>query len=189
MSEIEHKDESQNNLDNLDGEINQDFQHEIDELLGLDGQNQSEINHLQEENKELKDQNLRLMADFENFRKRSAKERLELISTASADTLTALLPVLDDFDRAKKIADEMETKDAFVEGALLVYNKLKNSLKLKGLEELESTGEVFNPDLHEAVTKIPVSDSNMKGKVVDTIEKGYLLHDKLIRHAKVVVGD
>ena len=111
------------------------------------------------------------MADFENFRKRSAKERLELISTASADTLTALLPVLDDFDRAKKIADEMETKDAFVEGALLVYNKLKNSLKLKGLEELESTGEVFNPDLHEAVTKIPVIiprwfECNIKGDKV-----------------------
>ena len=137
---------------------------------------------------ELEDKNLRLFAEFENFRKRTSKERFDLLKTASQDTLTALLPVLDDFDRAKKIADEIEDKDAFTEGVLLVYNKLNNIAKHKGLVELESNNKPFDPDIHEAITNIPAPNEALKGHVVDTIEKGYLLNDKLIRPAKVIVG-
>jgi len=137
---------------------------------------------------ELEDKNLRLFAEFENFRRRTQKEKLELIMTAAKDTLSALLPVLDDFDRAKKIVDDVEEKDPFTEGVLLVYNKLFNVLKSKGLQVLESNGQPFDAELHDAISHIPVSDPSLSGKVIDTVERGYLLNDKLIRHAKVVVG-
>jgi molecular chaperone GrpE len=137
---------------------------------------------------ELEDKNLRLFAEFENFRRRTQKEKLELMMTAAKDTLSALLPVLDDFDRAKKIVDDVEEKDPFTEGVLLVYNKLFNVLKSKGLQVLESNGQPFDAELHDAISHIPVSDPSLSGKVIDTVERGYLLNDKLIRHAKVVVG-
>ena len=137
---------------------------------------------------ELEDKNLRLFAEFENFRRRTQKEKLELMMTAAKDTLSALLPVLDDFDRAKKIVDDVEEKDPFTEGVLLVYNKLFNVLKSKGLQVLESNGQPFDAELHDAISHIPVSDPSLSGKVIDTVERGYLLTDKLIRHAKVVVG-
>ncbi|MCO6462338.1 MAG: nucleotide exchange factor GrpE [Saprospiraceae bacterium] len=137
---------------------------------------------------ELQDKNLRLFAEFENFRRRTQKEKYELIKTAAQDTLTALLPVLDDFDRAKKLLDEMPEKDAVMEGVLLVYDKLYNILGGKGLVALDSDNQVFDPELHDAISHFPVSDPSLVGKVIDTIEKGYLLNDKLIRHAKVVVG-
>jgi len=137
---------------------------------------------------ELEDKNLRLFAEFENFRKRTQKEKYELIKTASQDILSALLPVLDDFDRTKKIAGEMAEQDGFVEGVLLVYKKLQTLVNSKGLVALESNNEVFDPELHDAISHIQAPDPSMVGKVIDTIEKGYLLNDKLIRHAKVVVG-
>jgi molecular chaperone GrpE len=137
---------------------------------------------------ELEDKNLRLFAEFENFRKRTQKEKYELIKTASQDILSALLPVLDDFDRTKKIAGEMAEQDGFVEGVLLVYKKLQTLVNSKGLLALESNNDVFDPELHDAISHIQAPDPSMVGKVIDTIEKGYLLNDKLIRHAKVVVG-
>jgi len=137
---------------------------------------------------ELEDKNLRLFAEFENFRKRTQKEKYELIKTASQDILSALLPVLDDFDRTKKIAGEMAEQDGFVEGVLLVYKKLQTLVNSKGLVALESNNDVFDPELHDAISHIQAPDPSMVGKVIDTIEKGYLLNDKLIRHAKVVVG-
>lgn len=137
---------------------------------------------------ELKDKYLRLFAEFENFRKRTVKEKMDLMRNAAQDTLSALLPVLDDFDRAKKIADNENTEETFSEGVNLVYQKLYNILQQRGLKPMESTGESFDPELHEAVTEIPAPTEDMKGKVIDTIEKGYWLNDKIIRHAKVVVG-
>ena len=110
------------------------------------------------------------------------------MKTASRDTLSALLPILDDFDRAKKNADMEDSTEQFSDGVTLVYNKLKTTLKQKGLTVMETTGTDFDPDLHEAVTEIPAPTEDMKGKVIDTIEKGYMLNDKIIRHAKVVVG-
>ena len=137
---------------------------------------------------ELKDKYVRLLAEFENFRKRSIREKMDTIARASQDTVKELLPVLDDFDRAKKSADDESSPEVFTEGVALVYDKLYKTLKNKGLEEMESTGVAFDPELHEAITKIPVPDDAQKGINVDTVEKGYILNGKIIRHAKVVVG-
>lgn len=142
---------------------------------------QSELKTMQKDHDELKDKYMRLFAEFDNHKKRTVKEKLELMKTASQDIMAALLPVLDDFDRAKQNGE-------LSEGVTLIYQKMSNILQNKGLSSMESSGEPFNPELHEAVTEIPAPTEEMKGKVVDTIEKGYLLGDKIIRHAKVVVG-
>jgi len=137
---------------------------------------------------ELKDKYLRLMAEFENNRKRTVKEKLDMMKSAARDTMSALLPILDDFDRAKKIAESEGSTEVFSDGVNLVYQKMYTVLKQKGLEPMESTGEAFDPELHEAITEIPAPTEEMKGKVIDTVEKGYILKEKIIRHAKVVVG-
>ena len=116
------------------------------------------------------------------------QEMLEKRATAARDTLTALLPVLDDFDRAKKIADDESTTEQFSEGVSLVYHKLQSFLEKQGLVAMESTGMPFDPEYHEAITEIPAPTEDMKGKVIDTIETGFFLNDVIIRHAKVVVG-
>ncbi|MEO6131662.1 MAG: nucleotide exchange factor GrpE [Saprospiraceae bacterium] len=137
---------------------------------------------------ELKEKNLRLLAEFENYKKRTVRERLDLLNSASKDMIVSLLPVLDDFERANKYA--VETSDEhFSEGVRLVYNRLNNILQASGLKAMDSLGEAFDPELHEAITEIPSPDESKKGKVLDVIEKGYLLNDKIIRHAKVVVGN
>lgn len=142
----------------------------------------SEVEQLQKQNEELKDKYIRLVAEFENFKKRNFKEKLEMMKNAAQDTMSALLPVLDDFDRAAN------SPEGLSEGILLIHNKLKSILENKGLKPMESTGEPFDPELHEALTEIPAPTEELKGKIVDTIEKGYQLNDKIIRHAKVVVG-
>ena len=147
-----------------------------------------EFEAVQGEVNELKDKYLRLLAEFDNFKKRTARERIENAKTAAQDTMSALLPVLDDFDRAKKSAEDEASSEVFSEGVSLVYHKLKSTLESKGLEIFESTGELFDPELHEAITEIPAPTEDMKGKVVDTIEQGYKLNDRIIRYAKVVVG-
>lgn len=148
----------------------------------------TESDKLIEENKTLQDKFLRLRAEFDNYKRRTVRERLELLDTASKDTLSALLPVLDDFDRAQNLSEEQKNTPAFKEGIQLVYQKLHNVVKQKGLEVMETTGLDFDPDFHEALTEIPAPSEDLKGKVVDTIEKGYLLKGKIIRHAKVVTG-
>jgi len=145
-----------------------------------------EIKRLKEEIAELKDKYLRQAADFDNFRKRSAKERLELIQTAGSEVISSLLEVVDDFDRAEKQIQNTPG-DTTANGILLIINKLKNILQARGLKAMETLGEEFNPDQQEAVTTLTV-DKELKGKVVDEIEKGYYLNDKIIRFAKVVVG-
>ena len=142
----------------------------------------------QQEIAELKDKYMRLYAEFDNFKRRTAKEKIDLISTASKETIAALLPVVDDFDRAKKTADDPESTENFSEGVKLVYEKLHKILTQKGLQKMESNGEVFDPEFHEAITEIPAPTEELKGKVIDTIEAGYFLNDKIIRYAKVVVG-
>jgi len=156
---------------------------------GMDtGNSDEEVIKLEKQNAELKDKYLRLYAEFDNFKRRTVKEKLDLMRTAAQDTMTALLPVLDDFDRAKKNAEDDNTTEVFTEGIQLVYQKLYSVLTQKGLEAMESTGEAFDPELHEALTEIPAPTDDMKGKIIDTIEKGYKLGDKIIRHAKVVTG-
>lgn len=147
-----------------------------------------ELESLRQEYDELKDKYLRLYAEFDNYKKRTVREKLDLMKTAAQDTMAALLPVLDDFDRAKKSAEENDKGDLFAEGIGLVYQKLYNTLRQRGLEAMETDGEPFDPELHEAFTEVPAPSEEMKGKVVDTIEKGYRLNDRIIRHAKVVVG-
>ena len=137
---------------------------------------------------EQKNNYLRLYAEFENYKKRVSKERMELLKSANADVIASMLPVLDDFERALKATEGWKEKHSVREGMVLIYNKLKNLLEQKGLSAMESTGAEFDTDLHDAITNIEV-DENMKGKVVEEIEKGYYLNDKVIRHAKVIVGN
>lgn len=142
---------------------------------------------LRQEVAELKDKYLRLFADFENFRRRTAKEKIDLMATANEDVLKSVLPVLDDFERGLASMTASTEIEPLKEGVSLVYNKLFKTLEQKGLKPMSSKGEMFNPDLHESITQFPAGDEN-KGKVVDEIEKGYTLNEKVIRYAKVVVG-
>lgn len=136
-----------------------------------------------------KDKFLRLFAEFENFKRRTSKERVELFKTAGQDIMVSLLPVLDDFDRALNEISKSEDVELF-KGVELISNKLKDTLKNKGLEQVEvKAGEVFDAEIHEAVTQIPAPDADMKGKIIDVIEKGFKLGDRIIRHPKVVVGN
>lgn len=143
---------------------------------------------LRQQLEELKDKYMRLYADFDNYKKRMVKEKMDLLNTAAQDTLSALLPVLDDFDRAKRNAESENSKERFSEGIALVYQKLHAVLRQKGLEGMDTNGQPFDPEFHEAVTELPAPSEDLKGKIIDTIEKGYTLKDKIIRHAKVVVG-
>lgn len=149
---------------------------------------QQEVDLLKAELAEQKEKFIRLYAEFDNFKRRSAKERIELIQTAGKEVIQAMLEVMDDCDRAEKQMQNSEDLKLIREGIQLVFTKLRNTLQSKGLKEMKSIGEEFNPDLHEAITEIPVPDENMKGKVVDEVEKGYTLNDKIIRFSKVVVG-
>ena len=144
---------------------------------------------LEEEVKDLKDQNLRLYAEFENFRRRSAKERLELMESANKDTLAALLTILDDFDRALRNTEETAENLAVLEGMKLIQHKLTDTLKNKGLVAMESSlGKAFNVEEMEAITQVPAPTPDMAGKVIDEVEKGYKIGDKVLRYSKVVVG-
>jgi molecular chaperone GrpE len=146
-----------------------------------------EIN-LEDQIKLEKDKFLRLFAEFENYKRRTAKERIELFSTASEEVMISLLPVLDDFDRAS-IEIEKDKDNEILKGIVLIKNKLFDSLKSKGLSLIEiNKGDEFNADHHEAVTQIDSPDKNMKGKIIDIIEKGYKLGEKVIRYPKVVIG-
>jgi molecular chaperone GrpE len=137
-----------------------------------------------------KDKYLRLYSEFDNFRKRTAKDRLEWMQTASKDLIVSLLPVVDDFERALKAMDNSaENATAAKEGILLIYNKLMGILQKSGLQSVTSIGEVFDVEKHEAITQFAAPSEEMKGKVIDEVEKGYMLHDKIIRFAKVVVGN
>jgi len=149
---------------------------------------ENEFEELRIELQEQKDKFIRLYAEFDNFKRRNAKERVELIQTAGKDVIQSLLEVLDDCDRAEKQMQTSEDINQIKSGIQLVFSKLRNSLQSRGLKEMKSIGESFNPDIHEAITEIPVQDPAMAGKVVDELEKGYLLNDKIIRFSKVVVG-
>jgi len=143
---------------------------------------------LKQEVAELNDKYLRLFAEFDNFKRRTQKERVELLQTAGKDVVVSLLPVLDDFERAIKATENTTEVAPVREGIVLVQTKLKSILNQKGLKEIESINTEFNTDLHEAITQIPSPTEEQKGKVIDELEKGYTLNDKVVRFAKVVVG-
>ena len=142
----------------------------------------------EEKYSELNNRFLRLYAEFENYRKRTNKERLDLITNANSDLLKDLVPVIDDFERAIANNVDADDIDGIKEGFSLIYNKYKGLLQSKGLKAMEAKGEAFDPELHEAIANLPTEDKKMKGKVIDDVEKGYFLNDKVLRFAKVVVG-
>ncbi len=169
----------------VDAEMAAEANADTDEL---GAQSASEVEQLRQEVAELKDRQLRLYSEFENFRRRTAREKLELINTAGEKLLVALLPVLDDADRAEQVVVRAETAEAAREAFRIITQRLNKVLGQQGLRAMEAKGTDFDPELHEAVTQIPAPSEDLKGKVVDEIEKGYYLNDKLIRYAKVVTG-
>lgn len=148
----------------------------------------SELEKKEIEYRELNDKYIRLFSEFDNYRKRTAKEKLDLIATAGGDIIKEMLPILDDFERAMSTNQEVQDIDAIKEGFTLIHNKLIHNLTNKGLKPMDSMHEEFDVNKHEALTQIPAPSEDLKGKVVDVIEKGYILNDKVIRFAKVVVG-
>ncbi|MBK6482151.1 MAG: nucleotide exchange factor GrpE [Chitinophagaceae bacterium] len=145
----------------------------------------AELKHKAEE---LNDKFLRLYAEFDNYKKRTQKERIEVAKTAGIEIINALIPVIDDFSRAMKQMETSNDLSGLQEGVKLIQQKMNAVLESRGLKQMKSLGETFNPELHEAIAEIPAPDQQLSGKVVDEIESGYYLHDKIIRHAKVVVG-
>jgi len=147
------------------------------------------IEQIQAQLDEMKDKYVRLSAEFDNYRKRSLREKMDLTKYASEDVLQSILPLYDDFERAMKSWDESTDIDAVKQGLHLIYNKFYDFLKTKGISEIEAIGKELNTDIHEAITKTPVQDEKMKGKIVDVVQKGYMLNDKVIRFSKVVIGE
>ncbi len=150
--------------------------------------NNEELKKLEIELTEAKDKYLRLYSEFENFRRRTSKEKMDLVGSANEQLMLALIPIADDIERSKANQENIEDIATLKDGVNLIFNKFNKTLEQKGLKPLETKGQDFNPDLHEAITQIPAPSDDLKGKVVDEIEKGYYLNDKLIRVAKVVTG-
>ncbi len=150
---------------------------------------EAKIDELEDQLKEMQDKHLRLQAEFDNFRRRTIKEKSDLIKSGGESVLVNILPVIDDFERALESMKDISDDDAGKQGTLLIYNKFKEFLKQNNIKEIEALQQDFDVDLHEAITKIPAPSDELKGKVVDVVQKGYCLNDKVIRFAKVVIGE
>jgi len=187
---FENKSEEQKNTAHTEENINNQVNNENEEKSENNEEKDLKaiIEKLEQEKKELNDKFLRLFSDFDNFRKRTAKEKLEISKTAGVNVIKDLLTVMDDFDRAVENNKKSNDIEAIKEGFNLIHNKFASILKSKGLSEIESKGETFDVDKHEAVTKVPAPTEDMKGKVVDVIEKGYAINDNIVRFPKVIVG-
>lgn len=183
-----HENEQKQGVDEQPGlELNTDESVNGNQHLTEPVEDENETERLKAKIDELNDKYLRQAAEFDNFRRRTAKERIELTQTAGRDVITSLLDVLDDSERAQKQLEATDDIQQIKEGIQLVFTKLRNNLTSKGLKPMEAKGKNFDPDLHEAITEIDGGDE-MKGKVIDEVQKGYYLNDKIIRYAKVVVG-
>ena len=181
---------NQENTENIEKEIieNESTSEQTQENIEIPVVELTNEEKLQEDLAKEKDKFLRLFAEFENFKKRTAKERIDLFKTANQEVLVAMLPVMDDFDRAMVQISKTED-ELLLKGVELIHEKLKSTLVSKGLEQVEiSVGDVFNADFAEAITQIPATSDDLKGKIVDVVEKGYKLGDKIIRFPKVVIG-
>jgi molecular chaperone GrpE len=178
--------EEQSNSQNGDFGINTD--ENMSGNINLDNDLENEVEKLQEEVQAQKDKYLRLFADFDNLKKRTARERYDLMQTAGKEIITSLLDVLDDCDRAEKQLQSADNINEVKEGVQLVFNKLRSVLQSKGLKAMDSLHTDFDVEKHEAITEIPAPTEDLKGKVLDDVQKGYYLNDKIIRHAKVVIG-
>ena len=188
--EYNKEDETKNTIESIDLE-----EKEV-ESIDIHDENKEENQEKTKEeptNEEIlkaeKDKYLRLFAEFENYKKRTTKERIELFKTANQELMTVLLPIMDDFDRGLAEIKKNEEDSELLKGMELISNKLKNTLKQKGLEHIEvKVGENFDSEIHDAITQIPAPSDDLKGKIIDCVEKGYKLGDKIIRHPKVVIG-
>ena len=177
-----------NENDEAESGINSDENMSGSSYLNDEIVEENAIEKLNEELQEQKDKYLRLVAEFDNFKKRNARERIELIQTAGKEVITSLLDVLDDCDRAEKQLQNSDDINQVREGVQLVFNKLRSTLQNRGLKQMESIHTEFDVEQHEAITEIPAPSENLKGKVIDEVQKGYYLNDKIIRFAKVVIG-
>lgn len=193
MSDQEHKEqEMEKDIPNQEVE-NENIAEANAELEGSENAEkepvESENDLLKAELEKERNNFLRLFAEFENYKKRTSKERIELFSTANKELMTVLLPILDDFERGLKEI-EKSSDDALMQGMQLIYNKFKNTLSQKGLKEMEvKQGDIFDAEIHEAITQIPAPSKKLKGKIIDTVEKGYKLGETIIRYPKVVLGN
>jgi len=175
----EHEDDAELE-EELQQDLNQDFEENVEN---------SAVSKLEEQLSESKDKYLRLYSEYENFRRRTSKERLDLVKTANEDLMSALLPVVDDFERALALTSDDEETAQVQEGFLLIKSKFIKILENKGLSVMEvDKGTEFNPEFHEAISQMPAPEEDLKGKVIDVVEKGYYLGEKVIRYAKVVIG-
>lgn len=165
-------------------DMNPTPEEEVNEEVAVE----DEVEKLKEEVAKEKKEYLFLMAEFDNFRKRTLKEKSELIKNAAESTFKGLLPIVDDFERALKASENTEDANALKEGMELIYKKLKKYMEQNGVKEMDPEEKEFDADKHEAISAVPVPDEAKKGKILDTVEKGYMINDKVLRHAKVVVG-
>lgn len=173
-----------------ENEINdQQDQENVQQQTETGNEKDVEIADLKAKVAEWNDKYTRLYSEFDNFRKRTAKEKKEIMDAGGEDVFKSMLPVIDDFERAIKSNSEATDVNAINDGVQLIYNKFKLTLTQKGLTEMKAIGEVFNPDIHEAITNVPAPSDELKGKVIDELEKGYALNGKIIRFAKVVIGN
>ena len=181
--------EKNNDIENEQVDTAQTETVEVEEQVAEELEELTVEEKLQEEVKQEKDKFLRLFAEFENYKKRTSRERIELFKTASQDVMVSMLPVLDDFERALTHIEDDKEAEELRKGVLLIYQKLISTLEQKGLSIMKvEKGDVFNADNHEAITQIPAPSEDMKGKIIDVIEKGYVLGEKVIRFPKVVIG-
>lgn len=189
----EQSEKTMENIDEVIGNENAENQETLntetsDEVQAEIITPEQEIERLNSELENEKKEYMFLMAEFENFRKRTLKEKAELIKNGGEKVLKGLLPILDDFERGIKAGSQMSGEDAVLEGMELIYNKLKQYLEQNGVKEMDPSDDVFDTEKHEAISVVPVPDNNKKGKILDTVLKGYTINGKVLRHAKVVVG-
>jgi molecular chaperone GrpE len=189
ITEEKHINTEANNASSVETEEKSET--EVDVIEETEIKAEEKLPDFKQKYNELNDKYLRLSAEYDNFRKRSLKEKMEMIKTAGQDILISILPVIDNFERALKSinTDNTEESKAIREGIDLIYNNFKDFLSQRGVKEIDALGKSFDTDHHEAITKIPAPQEELKGKVIDVIEKGYLMHDKVIRFSKVVVGE
>lgn len=188
MKPEENKIEDQEELKNNSEDMTAENLNEAKEEKKTNNSEKDKVQELGEKLAELNDKYLRLYSEFENYRKRTNQEKADLIKYGSEDTIKAILPIVDDYERAIQAFGENEDNAALKEGVVLIYNKLMTTLQQKGLKAIEAKGEKFDENLHEAVAQFPASDDEQKGKVIDEVVKGYYLNDKVIRYSKVVVA-
>ncbi len=185
----EESNQQEEKLENVSEETNDKAEKDTEKKLCKEDELAQKVKTLEVEIQEQKDKYLRLFAEFDNYRRRTAKEKLEISSLASSNIILKLLPIIDDFERAQTAFEKKEDLASFREGMLLIADKLGKMLEKEGVKKIDSLHKDFDTDEHEAITRIPAPSKKLKGKVVDTIEHGYKLNDKIIRYAKVVVGD